>query len=121
VFADLSADLPGHLIVGSRLNIHLACLTLAFFRALTEYGLARAYAIELTADLTWNFYRKLGILRRFVETGDSQKRLASGDIVPLSFPFNPTGYPELLSPAPEPPLEREDGHAFHFAPLRSSR
>ncbi len=121
VFADLSVDLPSHPMVGSRLNIHLACLTLAFFRALTEYGVARAGAIELTAELTWSFYRKWGVLRRFVERGDSQGRLAVGDIVPLSFPFNPTGYLEFLSPTVEPRLEREDRHAFHSAPVRSSR
>ena len=121
VFADLSTDLPGHPMVGSRLNVQLAYLTLAFFRALTEYGVARAGAIELTADLTWSFYGKWGVLQRFVERGDSQERIAVGDIVPLSFPFNPRGYPELLSPTLEPRLERENRHAFHSAPVRSSR
>ena len=121
MFADLSADLPGHPMVGSRLNVHVACLTLAFFRALTEYGVARAYAIELTADVTWSFYRRWRVLRRFVETGDPQASPAVGDIVPLSFPFNSTGYLELLFPTPEPQLEREDRHAFRLAPVRSSR
>lgn len=121
VFADLSADSPGRPMVGSRLNIHLACFTLAFFRALTEYGVAHAYAIELTADLTRSFHRQVEVLRRFVETGDPQKRRTVGDIVPLSFPFNSTGYLELLSPIPEPQLEREDRHAFHSATVRSSR
>jgi hypothetical protein len=121
VFADLSADLPGHPMVGSRLRVRVACLTLAFFRALTEYGVARAYAIELTADLASNFYRRWRVLRRFVGTRDLQASPAVGDIVPLSFPFDSTGYLELLSPTPERRLEREDRHAFRLVPVRSSQ
>lgn len=123
-FADLSVDLPGQPTPGSRLNVRLACLTLAFFRALMEYGVARAYAIELTADLTGSFYREWGVLRRFVETRDPLEHLDSlsvGDIVPLSFPFNPPDYTGRLFPTPEAWLEREDRHAFRWAPVRTSR
>jgi hypothetical protein len=62
-FADLSVDLPGQPTPGFRLNVRLGCITLAFFRALMEYGVARTYAIELTSDLTWSFYKKWGALR----------------------------------------------------------
>ena len=121
VFADLSTDLPDHPMVGSRLSVHLACLTLAFFRVLTQYGVARAYAIELTADLTWSFYGRWRVLRRFVGTGDQQAIPAVGDIVPLSFPFSSIIYLELVSPTRERRLEREDLHAFRLAHVRSSR
>ena len=121
MFADLSADLPRHLMVGTWLNVHLACLTLAFFRALTEYRVNRAYAIELTADLTWSFYRRWRVLRRFVGKGDPRANRVVGDVVPLSFPLDSTGYLELLSRTLELGLEREDRHAFHSVPVRSSR
>ena len=106
-FADLSVDLPGQPTPGFRLNVRLGCLTLAFFRALMEYGVARTYAIELTADLTWNFYRKWRALRRFLKRGDplgNFKSLSLGDVVPLSFPFNPPGYMARWSPTPEAPI-----------------
>jgi hypothetical protein len=106
-FGDLSKDLPSQPTAGSRLNIRLACLTLAFFRALIEYGVARAYAIELTADLTWSFYRKWGALRRFLRRGNplgNFEGLSPGYVVPLPFPFNPPGYAAHWSPTPEAPI-----------------
>jgi hypothetical protein len=66
-----------------------------------EYGIARTYAIELTSDLTWSFYKKWGALRRFLKRGDPLgdfKGLSLGDVVPLSFPFNPPGYMARWSP-----------------------
>lgn len=117
-------DFPSQPTVGSRLNVRLACLTLAFFRALTEYAVARPYAIELTADLTGSFYKKWRALRRFVETRDPLKNLDSlpvGDIVPLAFPFDPSGDVVHLSRTPEARLEREDRHASRWAPVRTSR
>ena len=102
--ADLSVHLPSQPTVGTRFNVRLACLTLAFFRALVDYGVARVYAIELTADMTWSFYKKWGALRRFLKKGDplgNFKRLSLGDVVPLSFPFNPPGYVAHWFPTPE--------------------
>ena len=96
-------DLPGQPTLGFRLNVRLACLTLAFFRAFMEYGVARNCAIEFTADLTWSFYEKWGALRRFLRRGDplgNFKSLSLGDIVPLSFPFDPPGYMARWSSAP---------------------
>ena len=123
-FADLSVDFPSQPTVGSRLNVRLACLTLAFFRALMEYGVACPYAIELTADLTGSFYRKWGALRRFVETRGALENFHSrsvGDIVPLSFPLEPPDYIRRLFPAREARLEREARHALPWAPVRTSR
>jgi len=92
-FTDLSVDLPNQSTPSSRLNVRLACLTLAFFRALIEYGIARGHAIELTADLTWSLYKTWGSLRRSLKRGDlgDLKRLSLVDVVPLSVPFNPPG------------------------------
>lgn len=112
-FADLFADLPRQATVASRLNVRLACLTLAFFRALLEYDIGHAYAIELTAGVIWSFYWKRGVLGRIVETRDADfDSLSVGDIVPVSSPLNPPGYMGRLFPTPEARLEREDRHAF---------
>lgn len=102
--ADLSAHLPSQPTVGSRINVRLACLTLAFFRALVDYGVARVYAIDLTADITWSFYKKWGALRRFLKREDplgNFKSFSLEDVVPLSFPFNPPRYLAHGFPTPE--------------------
>lgn len=120
-FADLSADLPRQPTVHSRLNVRLACL---ICRALIEQGVVRAYAIEITADLTWSFYREWGVLRRFVKRGDSLGNfdsLSVGDIVPLSFPFNPPGYMGRWFPTPEPRVQHEDRYTPGWTPVRTSR
>ena len=96
-------DLPGQPTFGFRLNVRLACLTLAFFRAFMDYGVARTCAIEFTADLTWSFYKKWGAVRRFLRRGDrlgNFESLSLGDIVPLSIPFNPPRNMAGWSPNP---------------------
>jgi hypothetical protein len=95
IFADLEPHLAAQPTVGSRLNVKLACLTLAFFQALLQRGLERTQAIEIVAELNWIFYAKWGALARFLggrgittHFGD----LKPGEVVPLLFPFNPPGY-----------------------------
>lgn len=86
-FSELAMHLPDQSIVRSRLNIRLACLTLAFFRALMHHGVDRAYAIELT-DLTWSVYGKWGAIRSLMSRGNPRRRLkdlALSDVVPFSF------------------------------------
>jgi hypothetical protein len=81
--------------MGSRLNVKLACLTLAFFHALLQRGLERAHAIEIIAELQLDLLCQLGrscpfLGGRGVTThfGD----LKRGEVVSLLFPFNPPGY-----------------------------
>lgn len=100
-FADLAADLPGQPTAGAHLNARLACLTLAFFRAFIGYGVAGAYAIELTADLTWSFYTKWGAIRRFFKKGDPLGNLRHPSLeysVALPLPFNPPISPARWAP-----------------------
>ena len=121
--ADLLRDLDSQTLVGSRSNVRLACLTLAFFRALTEYGVDRTYAIELTADLSRSSNGKWAF-GRFVEIGDVFRGfsvLSVGDVMPPSFPFNPPGRAGLPSLTPEARLECDDRHASRWTSVRSSR
>lgn len=50
--------------VGSRQNVALAALTLSLLEALEEAGIERAYAIDLTGDTCWRFYRQWGLVTR---------------------------------------------------------
>ena len=95
IFADLEPHLAAQPTVGSRLNVKLACLTLAFFHALLKHGLERTYAIRTIADLTWAFYAKWGALGRLLGGRGVITHFGSlkpGEVVPLLFPFNPPGY-----------------------------
>lgn len=123
IFADLSTDLPTQTTAHSRLNVRLACLTLAFWRALIEQGVVRAYAIELTADLTRSVYSTWGALRRVVKKGDplgNVDSLSGGDIVPLLFSFNPPGYTGRWVPTPEVRVQREDRYTPRWTTVRTS-
>jgi hypothetical protein len=51
-------DLPSEPTLGSRQNVLLAALTLSFLEALEAEGIERGYAIELTGDVCWRFYRQ---------------------------------------------------------------
>lgn len=51
-------DLPSEPTTGSRQNVTLAALTLSFLEALEDDGIERGYAIELTGDTCWRFYRQ---------------------------------------------------------------
>ncbi|MBF6558469.1 MAG: hypothetical protein IVW52_20450 [Acidimicrobiales bacterium] len=53
-------NLPHEPTVGSRQNVMLAALTLCLLEALQCSGVERGYAIELTGDVCWRFYRHWG-------------------------------------------------------------
>jgi len=122
-FKDISVDLPNQPTPSSRLKVRLACLTLAFFRALIASGVAHACAIELTAELTGSFYKTWGTLRRSLKRGDlgDLKRLSLVDVVPLSVPFNPPGTFASGSPTFEAPNQGEDQGRFRGTPVHASR
>ncbi len=88
--------------VGSKMNVRLACFTLAFLDALLEKGIARDYAIELVADGAWGIYCVWGRLASKMARLKRSKNSALGFAtsanaghaggVSLSFPFNAPGY-----------------------------
>ncbi len=87
--------LPAEPTVGSRQNVMLAALTLALLEALEDAGIERAYAIELTGDTCWRFYRQWGQVTRAgtrVITSDPLRRLRLGVNAFLTFPFGRPGY-----------------------------
>lgn len=100
-FDDLDPDVSREPTFGSRLNVQLAALTLAFLRALMEAGVERDYAIELIGDTCWSIYQYWGrigrgrFLARLVPSPRSPEQeqvLGADGSWPLPFPFNPPGY-----------------------------
>lgn len=87
--------LPSEPTVGSRQNVILAALTLGFLEALERDGIERGYAIELTADVCWRFYRQWGYATRAATrliARDPVRRLRLSVNAFLSFPFGRPGY-----------------------------
>jgi hypothetical protein len=88
-------DLPSEPTLGSRQNVLLAALTLSFLEALEADGIERGYAIELTGDVCWRFYRQWGQGTRAVTrlvTRDPVRRLRLSVNAFLTFPFGRPGY-----------------------------
>lgn len=88
-------DLPSEPTLGSRQNVMLAALTLSFLEALQQAGIERDYAIELTGDVCWRFYRQWGQITRAATrllTRDPVRRLRLSVNAFLTFPFGRPGY-----------------------------
>ncbi len=88
-------DLPSEATLGSRQNGLLAALTLSFVEALEADGVERSYAIELTGDVCWRFYRQWGQGTRAATrliTRDPVRRLRLSVNAFLTFPFGRPGY-----------------------------
>jgi hypothetical protein len=88
-------DLPSEPTLGSRQNVLLAALTLSFLDALEGDGIERTYAIELTGDVCWRFYRQWGQTTRAATrliTRDPVRRLRLSVNAFLTFPFGRPGY-----------------------------
>lgn len=96
------ADLPSEPTIGSRMNVRLACFTMAFFNALIAIGTDRPYAVELVSDAVWRVYRIWSVIalaltrlrpgKRTALAFAVSKPNASGPAVSLTFPFNAPGY-----------------------------
>jgi ubiquinone biosynthesis protein len=73
----------------------LAALTLSLLEVLEESGVERPYAIELTGDTCWRFYRHWGRITT-VATGlisrDPTRRLRMNVNAFLTYPFGRPGY-----------------------------
>jgi ubiquinone biosynthesis protein len=104
-FDDLAPDVSKEPTVGSRLNVRLAALTLAFLNSLMVAGIERGYAIELIGDACWNVYRNWGRvghlltrLSRHDPIKDHIKHVGPDGSWSMSFPFNPPGYLARYAP-----------------------
>lgn len=94
-FARRAPDLPVEPTLGSRQNVALAALTAAFCEALTDQGVERDYAIELTADVSWRVYAYWGRAAAILTApwpADPATKLRRRVNTFLRFPFNPPGY-----------------------------
>ena len=93
--ADQRAALPEEPTLGSRQNVVLAALTLALLNQLTQSGVARDYAIELTGDVCWRIYRRWGQaagLLAHVVSRDPPRPLIFSVGTFLRYPINRLGY-----------------------------
>jgi hypothetical protein len=94
-FESLVPELPYEPTVGGRQNVMLAALTLSLLEILEASGVERVYAIELTGDTCWRFYRQWGGITRaitHVMTSDPTRRLRLGVDAFLTYPFGRPGY-----------------------------
>lgn len=104
------AGLPGEPTIGSRQNVMLAALTLSLLEILEEAGVERGYAIELTGDTCWRFYRHWGRVTKTVTnliSSDPARRLRLSVNAFLTYPFGRPGY--RLDDIPE-----EDGRSLNM-------
>jgi hypothetical protein len=88
-------DLPDEPTLGSRQNVMLAALTLSLLEVLEESGVERDYAIELTGDTCWRFYRHWGRITKTVTSflsRDPTRRLRMSVNAFLTYPFGRPGY-----------------------------
>lgn len=94
-YDQLALKVPPAPRLGNRMNLLLACVTLACFQVLSGIGIERGYAIELIGDMAWKVYEKWGRIPLFVtrlRSSDPRKRLRMAVNLFLRFPFTPPGY-----------------------------
>jgi len=94
-YDQLAPLVPQEPKLGNRMNMLLACMSLAFFRVLMATGVEREYAIDLFGDAAWKVYTTWGRLPIFVArllTRDPRKRIQISVNMFLRFPFTPPGY-----------------------------
>ena len=87
--------LPGEPTIGARQNVMLAALTLSLLEILEEAGVERGYAIELTGDTCWRFYRHWGRITKTAASlisRDPTRRLRLSVNAFLTYPFGRPGY-----------------------------
>lgn len=89
-FWALVTQQPGRLTMPAFVDLHLACLRLAFFRALLRHGVERGAAIDLTRELQSNFCSRWYAIARLLSP---ERHVAQGEVVSPAFPFEPAGYP----------------------------
>jgi L-2-amino-thiazoline-4-carboxylic acid hydrolase len=103
-------DLSSEPTIGSRQNVMLAALTLCLLEVLEEAGIDRGYAIELTGDTCWRFYRHWGRITKTltsVISRDPTRRVRLSVNAFLTYPFGRPGY--KFDDVPE-----EDGRSLNM-------
>jgi hypothetical protein len=109
-FEHQASGLPSEPTVGSRQNVILAALTLCLLEALEQAGVERGYAIELTGDTCWRFYRHWGRLTKTLTSlisRDPKRRVRLSVNAFLTYPFGRPGY--RFDDVPE-----EDGRSLNM-------
>jgi ubiquinone biosynthesis protein len=94
-YDQLAPHVPHEPTIGTRMNMLLAAMTLAFLRVLVARGTGRAYAIELVGDVAWKVYERWGhipIVVARLRSRDPSERLRVSVEMFLRFPFTPPGY-----------------------------
>lgn len=98
-FERMAVDVSSEPTFGSRMNVQLAAVTLAFFQSLQSAGVSTDEAIELVGDVSWKIYQMWGrygqLIRRWFHTDPiigHEKRVGKDGSWPIAFPFNPPGY-----------------------------
>jgi hypothetical protein len=116
------SELPSEPTLGSRQNVLLAALTLSFMEALEADSVEHCYAIELTGDVCWRFYRQWGqgtrVATRLI-TRDPVKRLRLSVNAFLTFPFGQPGY--RFDDVPQPDGRSLDMHRCPVADYLKSQ
>jgi hypothetical protein len=94
-YDQLAPHVPREPTIGSRMNLLLAAMTLAFLQVLIARGTSRAYAIELVGDVAWKIYERWGqipgVVARLRSRDPSERMRVSVELF-LRFPFTPPGY-----------------------------
>ena len=94
-FERQAPGVPGEPTIGARQNVMLAALTLSLLEILQEGGVERGYAVELTGDTCWRFYRHWGRATKAVAalmSRDPTRRLRLSVNAFLTYPFGRPGY-----------------------------
>ena len=94
-FDDLAPGIPWEPTFGSRMNVTLAALTVATYRALGEAGIPDPEAGDLIKEIAWRVYRIWALLPDAIArlvTRHPVKRLRVATGLFRRFPFNPPGY-----------------------------
>ncbi len=103
-YEGLAPHVPREPKFGNRMNVQLACLSLALFQVLLGYDLKRKYAIELVGDVTWKVYRRWAGLPYWIAgmiTHDPLERMRIPIRMFMRFPFTQPGYQFEFLPDPD--------------------
>ncbi len=94
-YDELVPGIPREPTFGARMNLRLACATIAAYRALLAAGIEKDEAISLIADVAWGVCGKGAALPGLVSRAfarDPVRRLRIATNLVRRFPFNQPGY-----------------------------
>lgn len=95
-FHEVAGTLPDQPTIGARMNVRLAALTVAAYKALRAEHVARDDAVELVGDITWQVYgpanRLIGFGTAAIGRDPDARMRRRVRLLMEHFPFNPPGY-----------------------------